>query len=256
MENSDKKKLKNKLIARIWLTLSAVLFLYGIMVMSLGTGTGFFAVWIAGAVLAVLLSFAARKSLWSGLPGGLRKVLICLVCLGTAFFLFIEACILSGFDEKGREDLDYVIVLGAQVYDSGPSRVLRFRLDCAADYLNASPRTICIVSGGQGYNEPRTEAEVMAEYLEEKGIERDRIILEDTSRTTAENIRNTMPMIKEGSSVGLITNNFHVFRAVQTAEHNGMEDICGIAAGSTAFYLPNNLLREFFGECKFLLSCL
>jgi len=53
--------------------------------------------------------------------------------------------------------------------------VLRYRLDEAYRYLKDDPETICIVSGGQGYNEPCQEAEVMKKYLEDKGIDSSRI---------------------------------------------------------------------------------
>jgi uncharacterized SAM-binding protein YcdF (DUF218 family) len=62
-----------------------------------------------------------------------------------------------------------------------------------------------------------------------------------------------MVLIEETATVGIVTNNFHVFRAVQTAKREGLENVCGIAADTTKLYLPNNMLREFFGEVKFLL---
>ena len=61
-----------------------------------------------------------------------------------------------------------------------------------------------------------------------------------------------MAMMEAGASAGLVTNDFHMFRALQIAEKQGLTDACGIAAGSTPLYLPNNMLREFFAEMKFL----
>ena len=153
----------------------------------------------------------------------------------------------------GRGGLDYIIVLGAQVRKDGPSPVLKYRLDKAVEYLNENPDTVCIVSGGQGSNEPWTEAEGMAQYLQEKGIDTARILTEDQSQTTEQNITNSKMLMKEGASVGIVTNNFHVFRALQIAKKYGLSDVCGIAADSTPKYLPNNMLREFFGEMKWLL---
>jgi uncharacterized SAM-binding protein YcdF (DUF218 family) len=223
------------------------------MVFAVGSGTGFFAVWIGIAVIFAFFSVAAKKNLWSCLPACIRIALIVLICLGLIIFVVIEGCIFSGFHEKGEENLDYIIVLGAQVYENGPSTVLQFRLDKAIEYLEDNPETICIVSGGQGYNEPFPEAVGMAAYLEDNGISEDRIILESESSNTEENIANSMVLIEETASVGIVTNNFHVFRAVQTAKREGLENVCGIAADTTKLYLPNNMLREFFGEIKFLL---
>ena len=90
-------------------------------------------------------------------------------------------------------------------------------------------------------------------YLQEKGIDTARILPEDKSQTTEQNITNSKKLMKEGASVGIVTNNFHVFRALQIAKKYGLSDVCGIAADSTPKYLPNNMLREFFAEMKWLL---
>ena len=146
--------------------------------------------------------------------------------------------------------MDYVIVLGAQIYEYGPSVVLRYRLDKTIEYLQENPETICIVSGGQGENEPFTEAEGMANYLMQKGIDKDRIRKEESSQNTIQNIRFSMALMEEGSSVGIITNNFHLFRALAIAKKQGLSNCVGIPADSKAIYLPNNMLREFFGILK------
>lgn len=83
---------------------------------------------------------------------------------------------------QGKPDLDYVVVLGAQVRKSGPSLVLRYRLDKAIEYLDENPNTICIVSGGKGPNEPFPEAQGMADYLKEHGIAEQRILEEPDSK--------------------------------------------------------------------------
>ena len=125
-------------------------------------------------------------------------------------------------------------------------------MDEAIKYLNDNPDTICIVSGGQGYNEPCTEAQGMAEYLEKKGVPKVRILMETESTTTAQNISNSMQYIREGATVGIVTNNFHMFRALQIAKQQGLTQVCGIAAKSKPLYLPNNMLREYLAEIKYL----
>ena len=168
------------------------------------------------------------------------------------FFCFVEGCVISQMHAKGKAGLDYIIVLGAQVRENGPSPVLKYRLDKAVEYLEENPDTICIVSGGQGKNEPWSEAEGMAQYLKTQGIDENRIRLEDQSLTTEQNVTNSQKLMEEGASVGIVTNDFHVFRAKQIAKKYGLKDVCGIAAGSSPLYLPNNMLREFFAEIKFL----
>jgi uncharacterized SAM-binding protein YcdF (DUF218 family) len=174
-----------------------------------------------------------------------------MVIVGLAVITVLCGMINGEFKSKGQQNLDYIIVLGAQVRESGPSVVLQYRLDAAIDYLNKNPDTICIVSGGQGVNEPFSEAEGMAKYLLENGIEKDRILLEDESRNTVQNIQNSKDIMEElYNGVGIVTNNFHVFRAVQLAKAQGLKCVSGIAADSNALYLPNNMLRECCGILK------
>lgn len=124
-------------------------------------------------------------------------------------------------------------------------------MDTAINYLNDNPETKCVVSGGQGHNEPFSEAEGMYEYLVKHGIAAKRILLEDQSTNTVENIQNSKVLLRESyQSVGIVTNNFHTFRAVQIAKVQGLKQVSGIAADSTIFYLPNNVLRECLGILK------
>ena len=111
------------------------------------------------------------------------------------------------------------------------------------------------VSGGKGANEPFPEAQGMADYLKAHGIEEGRILQESKSKTTQENIVNSKKLIAgDNASVGIITTDFHMFRALQIAHDNGLDEAQGIAAGSPPDMLVNNMVREFFAEIKFLLS--
>lgn len=75
------------------------------------------------------------------------------------------------------------------------------------------------------------------------------------SKTTQENISNSRALItKPNATVGIVTNDFHMFRALQIAHKNGLIGAEGIAASSPREMLPNNMLREFFAEIKFLFS--
>lgn len=228
--------------------------IYGMIVWATGSGTGFFFVWFGMAVLFVCLGFFLYLRLWGKIPGFLQKVILVLAAAGILVFLVVEGLIISQMNQNGKADLDYILVLGAQVREDGPSVALKYRLDKAVEYLEENPDTLCIVSGGQGYNEPFPEAEGMASYLLEKGIQKERLILEADSKTTAENIANSKKFIEKGASVGILTNDFHMFRALQIARSQKLENICGIAAGSSKLYLPNNMFREFFAEIKYLMK--
>ena len=215
-----------------------------------GTGTWFFLIWgIMGIAFTLWGIFRGR--IWHVMPHWLNITAGTLFLLMLAVFLFTEGCIISGFSKNTDKELDYIVVLGAQLKTTGPSRVLQYRLDTAYEYLTAHPDTKVIVSGGQGSNEPASEAQGMYDYLVKRGIEPDRIILEDRSVNTEQNIRFSKDFLQaDTDKVGIVSNNFHVFRAVKLAKAAGYRNAVGIAAPATAFYLPNNMLREFFGVVK------
>lgn len=224
---------------------------YCFLIYSIRSGTRFYMIWGLGGFCFLGLTFFLHFGLWSRLPSVLQKIAIAVIAFGIFLFVVVEGCIVSGFRAKGEADLDYIIVLGAQIKEKGPSAALKFRLDEAYDYLVENENTRCIVSGGQGANEPCSEAEGMYNYLVEKGIAPERIIMEDKSTDTSENIAFSMNFLdKENDSVGIVTNNFHVFRGVHLAKHMGIKDVCGISAPSNVYFQLNNMVREFFGIMK------
>lgn len=237
-----------------WIILGVVSIFYGLIVRAVGSGTLFFLFWILLGVMCFGLSYFIKMNFWELIPRGYQTwirlmyygILLCFVC--------VEILISSGFDKHDDVPVDYVIVLGAQVYKKGPSPVLKFRLDRAVEYLEKYPETICIVSGGQGYNEPASEASVMADYLVAHGISENRILQEDKSTTTAENMEFSKPMIAADAKVGIITNNFHIYRAKLIARKAGIQNTVGIPAKTTPLYLPNNMVREFFAIMKMMMK--
>lgn len=237
----------------ILIILGILSIIYGILILQVGSGTLFWLIWEAIGAFFLIWSLLIKIGFFASHKGiGIAfhvLVVVAVVVLG-----IICGMIAGKFSAKGKPNLDYIIVLGAQVRENGPSVVLKYRLDAAIDYLNGNPDTICIVSGGQGYNEPMSEAEGMAVYLIENGIEKSRVILEDKSKNTVGNIKNSRLLMDASyDGVGIVTNNFHVFRATQIAKAQGLEDVCGIAADSNMLYLPNNILRECCGILKDLI---
>lgn len=234
----------------IWLLFAVLCFLYGIVILSIGSGTSFFLVWFALGGASLVCAYCAHIHLWSRLPF-LARVLFSvfiIICLGV--FLFVEGRILRSFHQTPDKGLDCLIVLGAQVYESGPSVVLKYRLDTAASYLENNPDTFCIVSGGQGPNEPFPEAVGMKQYLLEKGIAEERILTEEASQNTKENMEFSRELLENDISVGIVTNDFHIYRAMGLARKADFAKAQAVPAPSSVPYLPNNLLREFLGVMK------
>lgn len=229
--------------------------LYGITVMLVNSGSKFFCVWYAGGICFLLLSLFIRKNIFAKLPKAVNALLAACAAFGIVFVLLTQGMVVSGFMDSEKENLDYIIVLGSQVKPSGPAVVTRLRLDRAYEYAVNNPDTVIIVSGGQGSNEPATEASVMKEYLVSKGIDESRIIAEDKSTNTSENLQFSMALTDglQDSSVGIVSSEFHMFRALAIAKKCGYTDTYGIPARSVRLYLPNNMLRESIGILKDLL---
>ena len=230
---------------------------YGVTIMLVWSGSQFFVVWYVLGAACLLWAWAVRSGAWAAAPGILRALV---TALALAFCLAaggLSAIAMSRARAVALPGADYLVVLGAQVKPDGtPSTVLQYRLDRAVSYLRTSPATTVVVSGGQGTNEPTSEAACMAAYLQDQGIAPERILLEDESENTTANIANTLALVEAreptlaGLRIAVCTNDFHVWRALAIARKAGVPQPEGLAAGSVPWYLPNNLLRECFGIAK------
>jgi len=113
---------------------------------------------------------------------------------------------------------DYAIILGAKVKKDSLSLSLQYRLDAALQYANEHPHVTMILSGGQGSDEPISEAEAMRRFLTENGIAEGRLILESASTSTYENILYSKKVLpSEIQSVTIITSDYHLARARKIA---------------------------------------
>lgn len=221
------------------------------VVLTKAAGTKFFLIWLVISAGFAVLGYGLKHDIFILLPLPVRVAAIAVIAAGISVFCFMEALVISGFGRDGEAGLSYIVVLGAQMKENGPSVALQRRLDRAYDYLVENPDTLCVVSGGQGSNEPVSEAQGMRDYLMKRGIEETRIIMEDQSRDTQQNLAFSRKLIPdEVKKVGIVTSNFHVYRSVQLAKRQGFPDAEGFGATSGIYFLPNNMLREFFGIMK------
>lgn len=224
-----------------------------------GIGTDFLWFWIfsgIGSFLASGLFFVLHRKhilfhkVWYG-------VFLLLILCAASVFLLVEGNIYLAGKSKVSSNADYVIVLGAQVRGKTVSRALKSRLDTACNYLLKNPGTVAIVSGGQGRGEEISEALAMKNYLEAKGINESRIVMEDRSSNTFENLRNSKKIIDSREAVGksarkiiIVTNKFHVFRAKGLAKTQGLEKVQGLGAPNGDMLTLHYYVREFFGVTK------
>lgn len=247
---------KGMIGALIFYILGAAAIFYCVLIWLLGFATYFFLIWGAMGIFSIGFGLALHRGWFERLSRPLRRMGIVVIAAGVLLFCVVEGMILSRFGAEPEPGADYCIVLGAQWKTSGPSEVLRRRLDKAVEYLEENPETRVIVTGGQGSDEIMAEADGMAAYLQEAGIAPERILVENKSRNTYENLAFSAKIAgldEETCRVVVVTNNFHVFRAVKIAEKQGYQAE-GLAAGSAAYMLPNNLLREFVGVLKDILA--
>ena len=172
------------------------------------------------------------------------KALLALVLAGTLAFCALLAAVLFGAHDDVEGDPGVMIVLGCQVREDGPSVLLRDRLEEALAYWEDHPDITIVVSGGQGPNEPTTEARAMADYLMEGGVAEDQLLLEGDSHNTNQNLRGSLAVLEEAGidpsdGVILVSNGFHLTRARMLAERIGYENVSVLAAPTS--HLPSRL---------------
>ena len=138
------------------------------------------------------------------------------------------------------------------MYGERMSANLGYRVQTAFQYLKKNPETKVILSGGQGPGEDISEAEAMRRYLEGKGIAADRILLEDTSVNTEENIQNSAELIGDmEKSVVIVSNDFHIFRAKRIAKKQGFRKVEGLGSKTHLYTAPNAYAREVIAVIKY-----
>ncbi len=207
--------------------------------------------------LPLLLLGAFMHHMTGGFWAFLKWFLLCCYALGAVFLLVMGILMGTASKRADEVDADALIVLGAAVHGDKVTWVLSNRLDTAADYLAAHPDTLCVVSGGQGGGESVTEASAMYKYLvERKGIDPERILVEDRAESTKENFAFSKALIEQrlgsDASIAFVTTDFHVFRARRVALKTGI-DAVGIAAPDVWYIRINNFLRECVGIAVYAL---
>ena len=178
-------------------------------------------------------------------PGWLGTVIMVAVLVGIICFGLICSRVISGMKVSQKKNLDYVVVLGAHVKGDVPSKALELRLKTALKYARENEGAILVLSGGQGFGEDITEAKCMENYLLAHGISRERLVLEEKSTSTNENLKFSDALTGcSRKNTGILSNDFHVYRAVKMAEKMGFQHPYGIAAASDPIMQVHYVVRE------------
>lgn len=216
---------------------------------------------IPAAVGCVIGAFCALRCLERHRPAAarvLRVLLTTVLILGCCIGIITGGGILLAASQQPVPDQDYIVVLGAKVDDGGPSKTLQERIWAAYGYLSENPDTIAIVSGGQGADEPVTEAGCMRDALVALGIDGDRIWVEDRATSTWENLRFSLDIIQERTGqrpqrIGVLSSEFHLFRTARQAYDRGLQ-VDGIPARTTeAERWLHYFIREIAGVWHYLI---
>lgn len=174
------------------------------------------------------------------------KALLALILAGVIAFSALLGAVLWGSYDHIRGEPGIMVILGCQVKPWGPSVLLQDRLDEALDYLEDHPDLTVVVSGGQGPDEPSTEAQAMYDYLVAHGVDGTQILLEDQSHNTVQNLCYTSQLLAEEGydttgDIVVVSNGFHLTRVrmLWNRVWGGDDNLSTLAAPSS--HLPSRL---------------
>ncbi|MDD6024318.1 MAG: YdcF family protein [Oscillospiraceae bacterium] len=216
---------------------------------------------MTGLVLLLLAAVMGLSAILWRHPTKLRQKLIQIMAVAAATGVVVLMSVMNIITTSGQSDWDraetseYAVVLGAAVnVTGGPSRIMRNRLAAAMEFMERNPHALVILSGGQGGDEPKTEAKCMYDTLLSMGADESRLLLEEQSHTTRENLLSSYAIIESMGGtekpIALITSEFHQRRADFIADALGL-DTCPVSAHTDRwFYRVNYTLREVFAFVK------
>lgn len=174
------------------------------------------------------------------------RALIALILSGVLAFGALLGAVLYGSCDLVKGDPEIMVILGCQVKSWGPSILLQDRIDKAAAYLKEHPKVIVVASGGQGPDEHMTEAQAIYDDLVKQGIDASRILREDRSHNTIQNLRYSMDLLEENGydidgDVVVVSNGFHLTRVrmLWSRIHGDDDNLSTLAAPSS--HVPSRL---------------
>lgn len=213
-------------------------------------------IFILGATL-IIYHFIKRRIESNKLIYRYFKVLKVLICIGVIFFLGIEIFIIN-YPKYNKGNADYIIVLGAGLdTKSNPSLILQGRLDAALEYIQEGDYRFIVLSGGQGSDEKLPESHAMKKYLLNRGVDEEKVIIEDNSRNTDENLKFSKAKIEENSgksldklNIKIVTSDFHALRSSILAKRNGYVNYSNYSSRTVWYLIPITYTREAFAIVK------
>ena len=198
----------------------------------------------------------AIAKLWHTSAGKPVVIAAGMIILAGLIYVTVLSVKMYKAQENRPDKPETVIVLGCRVKGKRPTRMLRRRLDAAFELMINDPDCLCIVSGGQGSGEVISEACAMKDYLVEKGTPENRIIMEDKSTSTFENLKFSKEIIQErnlSENVTIVTDGFHEYRASLIAKKLGYHSLYSCPAYTEPRYVFTYWVREWLGLTHFFI---
>ncbi|MFD3450054.1 YdcF family protein [Microbacteriaceae bacterium 4G12] len=177
-----------------------------------------------------------------------KRFLLSIIAVIALYVALASYLMISTAKKQPKTGADYLLILGAKINGETVSLSLRERLDTALQYLKENPNTIAIVSGGQGSDEAIPEAHAMQRYLLERGIQQERILIEDKSTNTYENLKFSKQLY-HFQRVVIVSNDFHLYRVKLIASRLGIEAET-LAAPTPWKAKAKSYSREYFAILK------
>ena len=199
---------------------------------------------LSGVAFLGVYVFRKKNGEEMSLPLWLTTAAKTLLYLGGFVVALILVQIFVASISRVPEDLDYMIVLGTYEQSDYMTDHLKSRLDRAVSYLQKNETTMVIVSGGKSEDSAIPQSKTMSDYLILQGINSSRIVQEKQSVNTRQSIWYSERLIPEDTSVGIVTSDYHVYRAVQTAKTAGLESVYGVSAPSSRIMVLHYIVRE------------
>lgn len=164
-------------------------------------------------------------------------------------FIVIEAKIITSI-KSDDEKCEYILVLGCGLRGKELTRTAVARAEAAIEYLEKNDGCKAVLCGGQGKNELVSEAKALYDYMAGRGIDKQRMVLEEKSTDTTQNIKFAKELLPDVSNmvVGVVTNDFHLYRSALIMKKAGFSEVHTISAPTprVPFLHVSLFLREYF----------
>ena len=242
---------ENKKLYIIGLTLFILPFLMRILLPHLSFLCTFLSLaGICFIIYALLVYFQKSKSKAVSVTATVLKVIAwVLIAAFLVSFVIVETNIMSAI-KSDKKECDYILVLGCGLRGKELTRTAVARADAAIEYMSEYPDCTAILCGGQGKDELISEAQAIYNYMTKHGIYKNRLLKEEKSTDTTENIRFAKELLpsENSSPVGVVTNDFHLYRSAMIMKKAGISDVCTISAPTPNVPLLHTslFLREYF----------